>query len=56
MQRLEVSGAVRPLKWSLGVRWLISVALLGSDVTQKPRCIVTMETAVLLVQQRYYVR
>jgi len=21
MQHLEVSGAVRPLKWSLGVKW-----------------------------------
>ena len=24
MQHLEVSGAVRPLKWSLGVKWLIA--------------------------------
>jgi hypothetical protein len=23
MQSLEVSGAVRPLKWPLGVKWLI---------------------------------
>jgi len=23
MQHLEVSGAARPLKWSLGVKWLI---------------------------------
>jgi hypothetical protein len=23
MQRLEVSGAVRPLKWPLGVKWLM---------------------------------
>jgi len=23
MQHLEVRGAVRPLKWSLGVKWLI---------------------------------
>ena len=23
MQHLEVSGAVRPLKWSLGVKWLM---------------------------------
>jgi len=23
MQHLEVSGALRPLKWSLGVKWLI---------------------------------
>jgi len=22
MQHLKVSGAVRPLKWSLGVKWL----------------------------------
>jgi len=22
MQRLEVSGAVRPIYWSLGVKWL----------------------------------
>ena len=25
MQHLEVSGAVRPLKWPLGVKWLISM-------------------------------
>jgi len=25
MQHLEVGGAVRPLKWSLGVKWLISM-------------------------------
>jgi hypothetical protein len=25
MQRLEVSGAVRPLKWPLGVKWLKGV-------------------------------
>jgi hypothetical protein len=25
MQRLEVSGAVRPLKWPLGVKWLIAI-------------------------------
>ena len=24
MHHLEVSAAVRPLKWSLGVKWLIS--------------------------------
>jgi len=24
MQHLEVSGAVRTLKWPLGVKWLIS--------------------------------
>jgi len=22
MQHLEISGAVRPLKWSLGVKWI----------------------------------
>jgi hypothetical protein len=27
MQHLEVSGAVRPLKWTLGVKWLISYYL-----------------------------
>jgi hypothetical protein len=27
MQRLEVSGAVRPLKWPLGVKWLKSYFL-----------------------------
>ena len=26
MQHLEVSGAVRPLKWSLGVKWLMGWA------------------------------
>ena len=26
MQHLKVSGAVRPLKWSLGVKWLITTA------------------------------
>jgi len=25
MQHLEVSGAVRPLKWSLGLKWLINL-------------------------------
>jgi len=25
MQRLEVSGAVRPLEWSLGVKGLIAI-------------------------------
>ena len=25
MQHLEVSGAVRPLKWSLGVKWLMAI-------------------------------
>ena len=27
MQHLEVSGAVRPLKWSLGVKWLSSYSV-----------------------------
>jgi hypothetical protein len=27
MQYLEVSGAVRPLKWPLGVKWLIKETL-----------------------------
>jgi len=25
MQQLEISGAVRPLKWLLGVKWLINL-------------------------------
>ena len=25
MQHLKVSGAVRPLKWSLGVKWLMQL-------------------------------
>jgi len=33
MQHLEVSGAVRPLKWSLGVKWLKSVR--GLTVTRR---------------------
>jgi len=28
MQRLEFSGAVRPLYWSLGVKWLMMLSLL----------------------------
>ena len=31
MQQLEVSGAVRPLKWSLGVKWLIYVVFLDGN-------------------------
>jgi len=27
MQHLEVSGAVRSLKWSLSVKWLITLPL-----------------------------
>jgi len=27
MQHMEVSGAVRPLKWSLGVKWLIGTGV-----------------------------
>ena len=29
MQHLEVSGAVRPLKWPLGVKWLNAAAALN---------------------------
>ena len=32
MQHLEVSGAVRPLKWSLGVKWLIPSSVLTAGV------------------------
>ena len=34
MQHLKVSGAVRPLKWSLGVNWLILTAIGISGPTQ----------------------
>ena len=33
MQRLEVSGAVRPLKWSLGLKWLKLNTLRFGDKT-----------------------
>jgi hypothetical protein len=36
MQRLEVSGAVRPLKWPLGVKWLtylVEVPTLGGHIS-----------------------
>jgi hypothetical protein len=32
MQRLEVSGAVRPLQWSLGVKGLISEQVVCTEV------------------------
>jgi hypothetical protein len=35
MQRLEVSGAVRPLKWPLGVKWLTSELQRRQEKTQK---------------------
>ena len=36
MQHLEVSGAVRPLKWSLGVKLLITDAnIITRDVSGK---------------------
>ena len=44
MQHLEVSGAVRPLKWSLGVKWLGHAkrlmswfGLYGFQTTETPR-------------------
>ena len=33
MQHLEVSGAVRPLKWSLGVKWLMVMSALSDVLT-----------------------
>jgi len=33
MQRLEVSGAVRPLEWSLGVKGLIQASACNTDTT-----------------------
>ena len=32
MQHLKVSGAVRPLKWSLGVKWLRENVILSTCV------------------------
>jgi hypothetical protein len=32
MQRLEVGGAVRPLKWPLGVKWLRSTLSVENEV------------------------
>ena len=32
MQHLEVSGAVRPLKWSLDVKWLSRVWWSGQPI------------------------
>ena len=32
MQHLKVSGAVRPLKWSLGVKWLIEPYLVRESL------------------------
>jgi hypothetical protein len=34
MQRLEVGGSVRPLKWPLGVKWLILAYFL--NLSQQP--------------------
>jgi hypothetical protein len=34
MQRLEVSGAVRPLKWSLGVKWLMELFTATGKLTR----------------------
>jgi len=48
MQNLEVSGPVRPLKWSLGVKWLIVITRSVSSYRQysssffevrHPRCV-----------------
>jgi len=46
MQRLEVGGAVRPLKWSLGVKWLTKFQMAPAPSTlissgfrkKEPRC------------------
>ena len=35
MQHLKVSGAVRPLKWSFGVKWLISCNLIDKVQIKK---------------------
>jgi hypothetical protein len=36
MQRLEVSGAVRPPKWPLGVKWLSTVFPACADLHESP--------------------
>ena len=44
MQHLKVSGAVRPLKWSLGVKWLITLfhCLEGIGTQGQIRCILIL--------------
>ena len=44
MQHLEVSGAVRPLKWTLGVKWLINNQL-NLRLTQPRTCV--LETSYM---------
>jgi len=52
MQHLKVSGAVRPLKWSLGVKWLIELLKKRKNVKYVfeffiKMCIVKAITSVL---------
>ena len=45
MQHMEVSGAVRPLKWSLGVKWLCGQPLKFRSYPLGP-CTVSVDTPV----------
>ena len=38
MQHLEVSGAVRPLKWSLGVKWLKAIPVIEQEMRFHEHC------------------
>ena len=55
MQHLEVSGAVRPLKWSLGVKWLIFMyvikcALISRGVNELPEKVLDIRLSVPLTE------
>ena len=47
MQHLKVSGAVRPLKWSLGVKWLNKYAT-WSFTLREERRVKVLENRVLM--------
>ena len=48
MQHVEVCGTVRPLKWSLGVKWLITKQEVHSTLLSANICI---HQAVSLMMQ-----
>ena len=48
MHYLKVSGAVRPLKWSLGVKWLILLFHYNNGYTNAPQCYVIRTLPALL--------
>jgi hypothetical protein len=39
MKRLEVSAAVRPLKWPLGVKWLTSAPITLPSGNEPVKCV-----------------